>query len=224
MPPEVEAVLFAGPTLYGWSGQRLPIPPGIDVRPPAKRGDITLLAEAQTARCIILVDGLFHQSLAVGHAELRDALEGGWHIWGLGSMGAIRAYEMRHLGMRGYGQVYRRFTDETDFQDDEVALLHEPEPPYKSGSEPMIHLRVALAGWLQKGWLPASAAAEIESHLKSLWYGERTLRLFESLVTDKADPGAIAAIRGEIARFDPYRVKTSDLAMFLREEVWRAGD
>ena len=38
-------------------------------------------------------------------------------------MGAIRAREMAHLGMRGFGRVFERFVAEDDFQDDEVALL-----------------------------------------------------------------------------------------------------
>ncbi|WP_425300876.1 TfuA-like protein, partial [Nocardia wallacei] len=33
--------------------------------------------------------------------EIREALEAGWSVWGLSSMGAIRAAEMRLLGMRG---------------------------------------------------------------------------------------------------------------------------
>ena len=66
-------------------------------------------------------------------------------MWGLSSMGAIRAREMAHLGMRGYGSVYAPFATEGDFQDDEVALLHEPNAPYRPVSEPLVHLREAVA-------------------------------------------------------------------------------
>ena len=100
------------------------------MRPPVRRLDVAkLTATERRPGTLVIVDGLFHDTLAVGHAEIREAMRRGWRVWGLSSMGAIRAREMAPLGMKGFGRVFERFEAEADFQDDEVALLHEPRPP-----------------------------------------------------------------------------------------------
>ncbi|HEY2514702.1 MAG TPA: TfuA-like protein [Polyangiaceae bacterium] len=182
-----------------------------------RRGDVERLLEARRKPgLIVIVDGVFHDTLAVGHAEIREALERGWQVWGLSSMGAIRAREMAHLGMRGYGSVYEKFVTEADFQDDEVALLHEPSPPYRPVSEPLVHLRVAAAYLASHGIVPeADACAAIEG-LKARWYGERTVRrLAHALGPVLRDGGA--ALDRELRNFDRFRSKALDLARFLEE-------
>ena len=71
--------------------------------------DILKLLKQEFEGNIVIVDGIFQQVIAVGHAEIREALEKGIDILGMSSMGAIRAYEMRDLGMKGYGKVYDWF-------------------------------------------------------------------------------------------------------------------
>ena len=143
MPPET--VIFAGPTRWELDGAAA-LPPGARWEAPVRRGDLTRLARLHAPGTIVLVDGLFHHTLAVGHAEIRGALARGWAVYGLGSMGAIRACEMRDLGVRGFGNVYRRFVADPELRDDEVALLHESEPPYRALSEPLLRLVMAIAG------------------------------------------------------------------------------
>ena len=58
---------------------------------------------------MIICDGVFESQPAVSHAELCRALDGGWAVWGVSSIGAIRAFEMRAEGMRGFGYVYKQF-------------------------------------------------------------------------------------------------------------------
>src|SRR5580700_6059608 len=130
--------LFVGPTLASSPRARL-LTKGFRLHRPIRRHDIdALLAERRQPGIVVIVDGVFHDTLAVGHAEIRTALGLGWRIWGLSSMGAIRAREMSSLGMRGFGRVFERFMAEEDFQDDEVALLHEPNAPYRPVSEPLV--------------------------------------------------------------------------------------
>ncbi len=74
----------------------------IIVLPPVKRGDVEKLISEREPGAMAIVDGLFQQCLSVGHAEIRSAVAAGWQVWGLSSMGAIRAYEMRNMGVRGY--------------------------------------------------------------------------------------------------------------------------
>lgn len=210
-----EVFLFGGPSLYDQAGLRVAIPPKIVVLPPASRGSISELLRFSPASKIVLIDGVFHHDLAVGHAELRRALQSGWRIWGLASMGAVRAYEMRMLGMHGYGEVYGRFLWENDFQDDEVALLHTQGPPYRPISEPLVHLRNALHIWRQRSWIKARHADEIAAHFKSLWYGERHIRRFQECVLSAALSVHHAALLDDLRNFDHFRTKLHDVRSFL---------
>src|SRR5207245_3105902 len=96
-----KCLIFAGPTLNDANALRAVAREGIEVLPPVRRGDIEEIVSTHPPGVMVIVDGLFHQCLSVGHAEIRSAVAAGWRVWGLSSMGAIRAYEMRHLGVRG---------------------------------------------------------------------------------------------------------------------------
>lgn len=196
------------------------VPDDVDVLPPVRRGDIDRLAGESEPGVMAIIDGVFFQQLAVGHRELRDALEKGWRIWGLSSMGAIRAYEMRTLGMRGLGRVYQMFEEEVDFQDDEVALLHGAEPPYTPSTEPLVHIRVALKELASQSLLSESDAEGIAAELKSMWFGERTLPLFERLVMDAVEPSVRGQVESIMKDFDRFRIKRLDLIDFLAERPW----
>lgn len=195
---------------------------GFEVLPPAKRGDIEQIA-AGSAGIIVLVDGLFNQSRAVGHAELRRALERGWDVWGLSSMGAIRAFEMRFLGMRGYGQVYEHFLNAEDFSDDEMALLHSSAYPYRAFTEPLVHIRHCLATMQSEGEIAGVFAQAVVDELKAMWFGHRTLDAFSKLVSEHAGAKSGGAASGRIQEFEPFQVKTLDLVDFFRESIWSNG-
>ena len=214
--------LYAGPTLEEARGAGAIALEGIRLLPPAKRGDVEDLASFFRPGIIILVDGLFHQRLAVGHAEIREALAKGWRVWGLSSMGAIRAYEMRNLGVRGYGQVYKCFFQHEDFRDDEVALLHEQEPPYRSFSEPLVHLRFWLRELVRTRLLSPSQHDQILESLKSMWFGERTLQRVRGMVLDLV-PGHEDSVDAMLAQFDRFRVKSLDLVDFLQKQRWKTS-
>ena len=213
--------LFAGPTLYGagLSSQTK----GVVVLPPAARGDVPAIVASSAPAVLALADGVFHHRLAVGHAELRRALEAGWEVWGLSSMGAIRAFEMRHMGVRGYGRVYKCFLEHEDFRDDEVALVHEPEPPYRALTEPLVHTRSWLASLVRRHVLTASQGRRAVERLASVWYGERGLQRVREVVVELA-PGRAAAVDGALADFDRHRLKCRDLSDFLRERPWAARE
>jgi hypothetical protein len=190
------------------------------VRPPVKRSDVTKLVEAaDEPGVLVIVDGVFHDKLAVGHAEIRDAMERGWVVWGLSSMGAIRAREMASLGMRGFGRVFERFTREADFQDDEVALLHEPTPPYRAVSEPLVHLRTAIEFLVERNIVSQADATAVVDDLKSRWFGERTVRGTIEALARRA-PEARESIRRELTDFQRFALKTRDLELFLERHPW----
>ncbi|HEX6622202.1 MAG TPA: TfuA-like protein [Pyrinomonadaceae bacterium] len=214
--------MFAGPSFCG--EERLTAEAGgmMRVLPPVRRGDVESLVSAHPPGVLVLVDGNFHQCLSVGHAEIRAAIEAGWSVWGLSSMGAIRAYEMRHLGMKGYGRVYRCFYEHEDFRDDEVALVHEPVPPYHAVSEPLVHIRFFLRELVSRRLLTEPSERAILETFMSLWFGDRTLPLLRSILLETT-PRHEEEVADLLANFRRFRVKCRDLADFLRERPWGAS-
>lgn len=201
--------LFAGPTLARLGARGRELVAGMEVRPPIGRGDVRALVARERPGTIVISDGLFHMGrLAVGHAEIREALHASWRVWGVSSMGAIRAAEMESLGMRGFGQVFERFRDDPDFSDDEVTLLHESEAPWRELSEPLVHMRVALADLVEHGALVRTVERAIVDDLARRWFGERTLSLLGTLVRS-------AGAEIDVADFDRHRIKVRDLEALL---------
>ncbi|WP_198155887.1 TfuA-like protein [Herbaspirillum autotrophicum] len=194
-------------------------------RPPVRRGDIEqLLFQHDKPGVIGLADGTFHSYPSVGHVELRDALETGWDIYGLCSMGAIRASEMFHMGMIPWGEVAGRFCRDRNFSDDEVALVHSAEAPYVPLSEPMLHLREFCTHAQKNGLLTDTQANTILYSLKQRWYGDRTIANFcvelKAVCTDKKLLDALLAATHD---FTPYRLKQADLISFVIEHPWTEG-
>jgi hypothetical protein len=214
-------LLYGGPTLCRANAIREPNVMDLVVLPPIERGDVDrLIQSGDEPGVLVVVDGFFHlNTLAVGHRELRTAIERGWIVWGLSSMGAIRACEMKHLGMRGYGTVFDMYCADPDFRDDEVALLHEPDPPYREASEPLVHMRMALADLERSGVLSKPQAEAVLGELLPLWFGERDLPLFASLIL-KQVPDRRTEVQAMIAGFDRYRVKALDLLSYLDNRIY----
>ena len=210
-----KCVIFAGPTLAGIPG----LTGRIKVLPPVKRGDVDKLISSRPTGTMAIVDGQFQQCLSVGHAEIRAALAAGWQVWGLSSMGAIRAYEMREMGVHGFGRVYRYFCDQVDFRDDEVALMHESGAPYRALSEPLVHIRLWLKELRRTGLINQREEKRLVHSFMTLWFGHRTLEHARSMVLDII-PKKVSKIDETLAGFDRFRIKTHDLRDFLRERPW----
>jgi len=212
--------LFAGPSAHG-------LPPplrrlrGIRWLPPVRRGDIDRLrASARQPATVVVCDGVFQAAPAVSHAELCRALDAGWQVWGVSSIGAIRAHELRAEGMRGFGWVHAQFTQHDDFTDDELCLLHFPEAPYFPVSEALVNLRYAFAERGAELGIGAAAQRRTLSALRARWFGDRTeLRMRELM---QATAG-IAPARADalLAWLRLHRVKTLDLAALLLRRPWQ---
>lgn len=210
-------ILFAGPTL----ARALKIDPGLplaelEVRPPITRSQLPPLVQSRPVGTLVIVDGLFHGQVAVGHREIRAALQRGWKVWGLSSMGAIRAREMADLGMRGFGKVYELFCQEgVDFRDDEVTLMHEDPPEYREFSEPLVHIRVAMDALVAETLITADQRTAILEELEQMWYADRTLPWLTARLI-AANPSAETELRAFLGDFDRHRIKSHDLIQFLR--------
>lgn len=224
--------VFAGPSLHGTGlGPNAADPAGSRIHwmPPARRGDIERLAAsrpvADERRAVIaLADGTFHSYPSVRHIELRDAIDAGWLVFGLCSMGAIRVAEMQHLGMRPWGQVAQRFCADPDFADDEVALVHGSSEPYLPLSEPMVHIREFLSAAAGDGLVSQAQHDQVIDSLRCRWYGERTLaNLRRELQRSLGTAELPQALSDRLRDFAPYRLKQADLTSFIQAAPWASS-
>ncbi len=214
--------LFAGPSLFGLADVADCI--NVTWRPPAKRGDIEkLVSESDTPGAIGLADGTFHDYPSVSHVELREAMQAGWQVYGLCSMGAIRVCELQHMGMIPWGRVAQMFCADPNFADDEVALIHGITAPFVPLSEPLVHIREFSAYCHAVGWLTERQCREVIHSMRERWYGERTLKnlrlaLLQALNMTELPKELMAASNN----FAPFRLKQADLLSFINEQPWVA--
>src|SRR5690242_15813125 len=78
-----------------------------DVRPPVRGGDLDELRDAETT--VVIIDGELDSSALLLADEIERAIARGMDLRGSSSVGALRAAELCHRGMKGSGWVYRAF-------------------------------------------------------------------------------------------------------------------
>ena len=212
--------LFAGPSAQGLAPQ-LSMDGAIRLQPPVRRGDIDRLIEGVAEPGVALVcDGVFQAGPAVSHAELVRAIDRGWQLWGVSSIGAIRAHELRFEGMRGWGYVHAQFSRYEDFRDDELCLLHLPEAPYTALTEALVNVRHALETEGLRLGITHAAQRCLVDELSAGWFGDRTPERLRELMLGPARmvPAAADALLRWLER---HRVKTMDLQSLLVERPWQ---
>lgn len=212
-----KVVVFAGPSTHGLSDRHL-LSDQLEWRPPVRRGDVAALVKERESSTLVVCDGVFQAEPAVSHREICDALDAGWEVWGVSSLGAIRAAEMAHLGMRGYGYVYERFANDPDFCDDEACLLYFPERPYFPVTEPLVNVRYALETFGSCFDIESNQAAETISKLRLLWFGDRTPSRIESLLKEAGAPPS--GVAGFMAELRGRQRKQLDLDELLTASPW----
>ncbi|GAC1578246.1 MAG: hypothetical protein NVS3B20_09450 [Polyangiales bacterium] len=134
-------IVFAGPSLSAVPDAEVA---RLDVRPPAKRGDLEALVASTTPRTVLLLDGLFGSSLAVAPMECRHLLAAGFTLCGASSMGALRASELWSLGMIGIGEIYAMLRVGGVADDDELAVAYHPDT-HREITVALVHVRALLA-------------------------------------------------------------------------------
>lgn len=184
---------------------------------PIRRGDLDKIKNPKNF-VIGIVDGVFHQSLAVSVIEVRMFLEKGGIVFGASSMGALRAAELRHMGMRGIGQIYEDYVAGKLNSDEDVALALHPETG-EALTIPTVQVKYAIGeAKLAKLISEKSARAALAASLK-IYYPERALKMLAKSWEDKLNREEIAALINILSdpAHDPKRLDAIALMNLMRE-------
>jgi hypothetical protein len=169
----MSVTVFCGPTV---SAREVAEEIEADVRPPAMRGDV-LRAALERPAAIVLIDGYFDRVPSVWHKEILWAMSEGIHVFGAGSMGALRAAELVPFGMVGVGEIVEAFRNGELEDDDEVAVAHaDAELGYRSLSEAMVNIRWTLRAATAVGVISETTCTDLTRRAKALLYDVRDLR------------------------------------------------
>ena len=144
--------------------------------PPVKRGDICDLLESRDDIEIIgIIDGVFHQSPAVAHKEILEALKRGIIVVGGSSMGALRACELYPFGMVGVGQIFEDYKNGIIVDDDDVAVALDPES-FEQLSEPWINMKYNFKSAVEDGVISHQECDELLKIAKDTYYPKRSFK------------------------------------------------
>jgi hypothetical protein len=122
-------------------------------------------------RGIALIDGWIHDRPAVGHKEILFALAEGVMVFGAGGIGAIRAVELHHFGMRGVGQIYNAYAEGLFDGDDEVAVA--TCEGTTAVSVALVDVRATLQAAVKASVIDRDLAVHLLTAARSLHYSER---------------------------------------------------
>jgi hypothetical protein len=171
--------------------------------PPIKRGDLARLGT--DTEVVGIIDGVFHQSLAVSPKEIIALLDRGVRVYGASSIGALRAAETHMYGMIGVGEIFEMYRDRVIDADDEVAVAYDPFTE-RTVSEALVNIRSALRLAVANGIIAAHEAGEIISTMKGIYYPLRSYQL-----VGRMSPALASFLKA--ARYD---LKRDDAVLLLR--------
>lgn len=180
--------------------------------PPCKQTDIMKLVETVQPTHIALVDGLYMSVPAPWHKEILLALENNIQVYGLSSMGALRAVELQSFGMKGYGLVYEYIKKNEPIDDSIVAVVHDSE---KSNSfKPLTYAKIEI-NFFYKSLKNASLLSDLHFQVLSKQLNEI---YFQNLSKSKvlSELKSVGLYDGQ-ALIDYYfvSIKQADLINFL---------
>jgi hypothetical protein len=207
MSPHGAAVVFLGPSLS--RDAALAILPTADIRPPARRGDLDML---DTGICseVVLIDGVMVYDHPPSPSEVWRLLDRGIRVSGAASLGALRAVELRGLGMRGSGWIFEAYRSGRVMADDELVARLDP----RTGCAEtvfLINVRYAAERLVSEGRLDSAQAARLLGDLSALYFEDRISA--EVSRTAKAcgiEPGIAADLLSPM-----FDIKASDAAACL---------
>jgi ribosomal protein S12 methylthiotransferase accessory factor len=164
---DARPIVFLGPSMPLAQARQIL---DADYRPPIRRGDLEPLAAGTV---VGMIDGVFEQERSVSPREVQQAVARGVHIVAGGSMGALRAAEVR--GVVGVGLVYQWYRDGVITRDDEVALVFDQERALPL-SVPLVNVRFAVERLARPGTIDRALAERLVAAAAELPYERRTYR------------------------------------------------
>lgn len=170
----VKIIIYTGLSLpFDEAKEILDSADGIEViyKRPIKRGDLSI-ALKENPDIIGIIDGVFHQSSAVGHKEILNVIKNGVKVYGASSMGALRASELDTLGMTGIGYVYNQYASGEVDSDDDVAVMLDSET-LEALSEPLINMKYVFTNAVAENVLTTDEKDELLSIAKKTFYPKR---------------------------------------------------
>lgn len=199
-----EPVIFAGPSLYGVTRDRLH---GVDLRPPAGKGDLLAAAMAGVP-AIGLIDGTFEYGAAVWHKEILWALDRGIPVLGAASMGALRGAECAAFGMIGIGTVYADYADGHRQSDADVAVVHAPAAlGYRPLTEALVDIDATLVHLRALDEVTEAIGQQLAASAKTLHFKQRS---WAQIVAHAGYDGPAAAAILKQLRSGKISAKTTD--------------
>jgi hypothetical protein len=102
-------------------------------------------------------------------------------------MGALRAAELKDLGMIGVGRVFELYSEGIIEGDDEVALTYNPES-LEAMSEPLVNMRLNLDHAFRAGVISAAQRDSIIDALKAVYFPRRTRQRLLDIIISLLDP------------------------------------
>jgi hypothetical protein len=163
-------VVFLGPSLSRDAASA--ILPTADIRPPARRGDLDAL-DAGSYSEVVLIDGVMVYDHPPSPSEAWRLLDRGIRVSGAASLGALRAVELRRLGMRGSGWVFEAYRSGQVTADDELVARLDP----RTGCAEtlfLINIRYAAERLVSDARLDPVQATRLLANLSVLHFEERT--------------------------------------------------
>jgi TfuA protein len=206
---DADVVMFVGPSLPA----RLR-PQMVECRPPVRRGDLPRLVDrGAVPKRVAIVDGEFHQHLAVSPREILTLLSLGTIVYGSSSMGALRASELWTYGMVGVGRIFQMYRDGEIAADDEVALLYDPESEL-AVSEPLANIRCAVRKLVDDGSLSTRCGDTLITVAAALPYPERRYRTIARIASDTLNV-ELESIVPQLRAHDQKRLDALELCTLI---------
>lgn len=224
--------LFAGPTLALLQQQASPVMSVLAEmvqHPPAQLNSVEqLLHHEHSPGTLIIVDGLFGRHAAVSHQELMLAMQQGWQVWGLADIGAIRAYELRHQGMQGFGQVYEQLVQQPQLSDEQIVWHLDAnanqttqatsDETYTPLAIPKIHCYDWLRQQQADQQLTQTQYTALFQQITHTHYQDLTLVRLQDLVFAQGLTIPTAELQHQLRHSS---IKVKDLDAFLRSPIWQ---
>lgn len=211
----VSRELFAGPSIIGVPASLLATFDKISG--PIAAGDLDRrLAQPVKPTVICIADGYLEPDLAIPNDEIRRVLSAGWTVWGVSSVGALKAVELASEGMKGFGLVYRLLRRFHNVTAKDISVLHFPFPPYEPETISLLEIYILMRVIRKSGLLTKNEKTEILENLRSMPPCDRT---YDNV--QKCTPQRLVQILDAIyATPMEWRIKRRDLAWLCNRKPW----